>query len=235
MATIETLSEAANAPSPQLQSVMRKLAIAWTEFEGRLEATPIIKRLNRGQLVIDDYRAFLVNLRQQVVEGACWISRAASNISEAHFDLRSTLMHHAQTEHRDYQMLEADFVAAGGTLETIRSTPKNIGSEALSAWMYQQASKPDPFAMIGSMWIIEGLGSQKARDWGKAAIRQLDLGEDAARFLLYHGENDVEHMEEFQDMLSQMPLDDALIEDIVMCARVTGRLYALQLEEIHLA
>ena len=232
MASIETLSQPADTQSVQVQSALRKLAIAWTEFEARLETTPLIRKLNRGQLTLGEYQAFLLNLRQQVVEGACWISRAASNISEDYFELRSTLMQHAQTEHRDYQMLEADFVAAGGELEAIRSARKNIGSEALSAWMYQQASKPNPFSMIGAMWIIEGLGSQKARDWGKAALKQLDLPEEAARFLLYHGENDLEHMEEFQEMLTLMPLDEALIEDIVMCARVTGRLYALQLEEI---
>jgi hypothetical protein len=232
MASIETLSQPNTEQSAQVQSVMRKLAVAWTEFEARLETTVIIKRLNRGQLTIDDYHSFLLNLRQQVVEGACWISRAASNMSEARFELRSTLMQHAHTEHRDYQMLEADYVAAGGRLETMRSARKNIGSEALSAFMYHQASKPDPFAMIGAMWIIEGLGSQKARDWGRSAIKQLNLPEQAASFLFYHGENDLEHMEEFQHMLSLMPLDDALIEDIVVCARVTGRLYALQLEEM---
>ncbi len=232
MASVETLSRPDLNQSAPLQTVMRKLAIAWTEFEARLETTPLVRKLNRGQLTLEEYQAFLCNLRQQVVEGACWISRAASNISEDYFELRSTLMQHAHTEHRDYHMLEADYVAAGGTLETIQSAKKNIGSEALSAWMYHQASKPNPFALIGAMWIIEGLGSQKARDWGKAAIKQLNLPEDAARFLIYHGENDVEHMEEFQQMLAMMPLDDALIEDIVTCARVTGRLYALQLEEI---
>ena len=45
------------------------------------------------------------------------MSRAASNIGEDHLELRSTLMRHAVTEHRDFRLLEADFVAAGGALE----------------------------------------------------------------------------------------------------------------------
>lgn len=219
----------------RLQSVLRKLTVAWTEFEGRLEATPLIRKLNRGHLTLEDYRAFLINLRQQVVEGACWISRAASNISEDYFDLRSTLMQHAKTEHRDYRMLEDNYVEAGGRLEDIRGAKKNIGSEALSSWMYHQASKPDPFALIGAMWIIEGLGAQKASDWGRAVKAQLKLPESAVGFLLYHGEHDEDHMEEFQAMLAMMPLDDDLEERIVTAARVTGRLYALQIEEIDLA
>ncbi|MGJ3232128.1 MAG: iron-containing redox enzyme family protein [Oceanicaulis sp.] len=232
--TLHTRPPQAAAPE-RVQSVLRKLAIAWTAFEARLETTEIIRRLNRGRLTVEDYRAFLINLRQQVVEGACWISRAASNIGEAHFELRSTLIGHAATEHRDYKLLERDFVAAGGRLEDIVAAPKNIGSEALSAWMYHEASKPDPFALLGAMWIIEGLGSQKASDWGRAVRRRLDLPDEAVRFLLYHGENDADHMEEFKAMLAMIPLDDALEARLVRCAEVTGRLYALQLEEIDLA
>lgn len=225
----------AEEKSLRLQSTLRKLAIVWTEFEGRLETLPLIQRLNRGQLRVEDYRAFLINLRQQVVEGACWISRAASNIDEAHFELRSTLIGHAATEHRDYQLLQEDFVAAGGAIEDIRAAEKNVGSEALSAWMYHQASQPNPFHLLGAMWIIEGMGSQKASDWGQSVVKQLGLPKSAASFLLYHGENDADHMEEFQEMLAMIPLDEALEARLVRCAQVTGRLYALQLEEIDLA
>ena len=218
-----------------VQSVLRRLAVVWTEFEGRLEATPLIRRLNRGRLSREDYRAFLLNLRQQVVDGACWISRAASGIDEAHFELRSTLMGHATTEHRDYRLLEADYVAAGGRLEDIRGARKNVGSEALSAWMFHEAGKPNPFGLLGAMWIIEGLGSIKALDWGRSAQKQLDLPDEAVRFLTYHGQNDAEHMEEFAAML-RMVVGDAAVEDrIVRCAEVTGRLYALQIEEIALS
>ena len=85
------------------------------------------------------------------------MSRAASNVGEDHLKLRSTLMRHAVTEHRDFRLLEADFVAAGGALEDIQSAPKNVGSEALSAWMFHEASKPDPFGLLGAMFIIEGI------------------------------------------------------------------------------
>ncbi len=144
---------------------LRKLAVVFADFEQRLEATPLIRKLTRGRFEIADYHAFLINLRQQVKDGALWMSRAASNIGEDHLELRSTLMRHAVTEHRDFRLLEADFVAAGGALEDIQSAPKNVGSEALSAWMFHEASKPDPFGLLGAMFIIEGLGSIKARPW----------------------------------------------------------------------
>lgn len=211
---------------------LRKLAVVFADFEQRLEATPLIRKLTRGRFELADYHVFLVNLRQQVKDGSLWMSRAASNIGENHLELRSTLMRHAVTEHRDFRLLESDFVAAGGRLEDILSAPKNVGSEALSAWMFHEASKPDPFGLLGAMWIIEGLGSIKAKPWGMKVKERLGLPDEALKFLLYHGDNDVEHMEEFREMLAMVLPDPAVAERIVMTARVTARLYALQIEEI---
>ena len=230
-------STAARSPSPQggediVPDVLRRLAIVFTDFEQRLEATPLIRKLTRGRFELADYHAFLINLRQQVKDGALWMSRAASNIDEAHLELRSTLMRHAVTEHRDFRLLEADFVAAGGELATIRGAAKTVGSEALSAWMFHEASKPDPFGLLGAMFVIEGLGSVKAAPWGRQVQARLELPDEAVRFLLYHGENDAEHMQEFEAMLRMVPQDAATAERIVTCARETARLYALQIEEI---
>lgn len=216
------------------QSALRRLTAEWATFEARLHATPLVQRLDRGQFSLGDYRAFLCNLRQQVKDGACWIARAASNISESQFELRSILMQHAATEHRDYQLLEKDYIAAGGAAQDIRDAEKNVGSEALSAWMFHEASKPDPFGLLGAMWIIEGLGALKAKEWGGAIAKQLELPKSAVSFLLYHGENDEDHMEEFQDMLRLVAHLPGVADRIVKTARVTGRLYALQIEEIEI-
>lgn len=218
--------------SEGVADVLRKLTIVFAEFEGRLEQTPLIRKLTRGRFELADYQEFLVQLRQQVKDGALWMSRAASNIGEAHLELRSTLMKHAVTEHRDYRILEADYVATGGAIETIRGGEKNVGSEALSAWMFHEASKADPFGLLGAMWIIEGLGAIKAQEWGRRVKETLALPDEAVRFLLYHGENDAGHIEEFKSMLAMVLPDDAVAWRIVKTARVTARLYALQIEEI---
>lgn len=215
-----------------VSDVLRRLTVVFTEFEGRLAQTPLIRRLTRGRFELADYHAFLIGLRQQVKEGALWMSRAASNIDEQHLELRSMLMRHAVVEHRDFRLLEADFVAAGGALATIQGAEKNIGSEALSAWMFHEASKPNPFGLLGAMWIIEGLGSIKAAEWGGLVRQRLDLPDEAVRFLLYHGENEAEHIGEFQQMLGLVLPDEAVAARIVRTAEVTARLYALQIEEI---
>ena len=218
--------------SEGVADVLRRLTIVFAEFEGRLEQTPLIRKLTRGRFELADYQSFLVQLRQQVKDGALWMSRAASNIDEQHLELRSLMMKHAVTEHRDFRLLDADFVASGGDLEVIQNGEKNIGSEALSAWMFHEAGKPNPFGLLGAMWIIEGLGSIKAQEWGRRVKETLGLPDEAVRFLLYHGENDAQHIEEFKAMLAMVLPDEAVSNRIVRTAQVTARLYALQIEEI---
>ena len=228
MAALRTVDE----HEAQVAAVMRRLAVVWTSFEARLEATPLIRKLNRGRFELGDYHAFLIQLRQQVKDGALWMSRAASNVGEAHLELRSALMRHAVVEHRDFRLLEADFVASGGELAVIQAGEKNIGSEALSGWMFNEASQPNPFGLLGAMFIIEGLGSIKATDWGERVRDRLGLRPEAVRFLLYHGENDSGHIQEFETMLRMVLPSDLVSRRIVRCAEVVARLYALQIEEV---
>ena len=213
-------------------SLVRRLATVWLEFERQMHLVPVIERLNRGKLRQEDYQSLLRNLRQQVVEGARWIARAASNITADSFDIRSRFLSHAHEEHRDFLMLEENYVSVGGCREDIVNAEKNIGSEALSAWMFHKSSRENPVDLFGAMFIIEGLGHRLAAKWGKAIQNQLDLGPDQVSFLLYHGENDDNHMDRMWDSLEALDLTQRIVDDIVKTAKVTARLYRLQLEEL---
>jgi 3-oxoacyl-[acyl-carrier-protein] synthase III len=213
-------------------ALMRRLADVWIDFESRLNQVPIVDKLNRGRLRLEDYKLLLLNLRQQVMEGARWISRAASNITIEAFELRSMFIGHAADEHRDYQMIERDYIAVGGRLEEINSAEKNLGSEALSAWMFHRASQENPFDLFGAMFIIEGLGNRLAKRWGSKIKEQLGLKNEQVSFLLYHGVNDASHFEKLENAIHSGLLTERLVERIVKTAKVTARLYALQLEEL---
>src|SRR5262245_29105170 len=213
-------------------SLMRRLAQVWVDFETRLNRAPIVDKLNRGKLRIEDYRSLLLNLRQQVVEGSRWIARAASNIAVELFPLRSMFISHAGEESRDYQMIERDYLAVDERPEEIQLAEKNIGSEALSAWMFHRASHENPLDLLGAMFIIEGLGARMARRWGVQIREQLGLDERQVSFLLYHGANDDNHFAKLEAAIGSGMLTEELARRIVKTAKVTARLYALQLEEL---
>jgi 3-oxoacyl-[acyl-carrier-protein] synthase-3 len=129
-------------------------------------------------------------------------------------------------------MLEHDYVAAGGRIEEIQGGRKNLGSEALSGYLFHQASLPDPIDLLGAMFIIEGLGTAKVAGWANRLRDSLALTADQVTFLDYHGEADDEHFEILRQILRSDVVDRAAAERIVRTAAVVARLYAMQLEAI---
>jgi 3-oxoacyl-[acyl-carrier-protein] synthase-3 len=214
------------------RTLVLELALVWAEFERMLRATPVIQRLENGTITVQDYKRLLVNLRQQVMEGARWIARAASNVSIDRFPMRSAFIEHAADEHKDYQMIERDYCALGGTMEEMTSTPKNVGSEALSSFMFHHASQPDPVDLLGAMFVIEGLGKRKAAEWAARLRKALRLRDDQVSFLSYHGRNDDVHFDKLRNAIASAFVDRTAAERIVKTAKVTARLYVLQLEEL---
>ncbi|WP_355660367.1 hypothetical protein [Halomonas salifodinae] len=214
------------------QACLQGLMRVWFDFERQLGRLPLIQRLDRGELSLAEYRTLLLNLRQQVIEGARWISRCASSFDRHHADLRSVVIQHARDEHRDYELLEQDYVAAGGDLAEIQAAPRNIGSEALHAFMMYRAGQPNPTDLVGAMWIIEGLGQKMAGDW--AARVETATGGDGGytRFMRYHGEHDDDHLATLYGLIDRVCRDPEAPEAILRTARVVARLYALQLEEV---
>ena len=220
------------APEDGAGTLFERLAEVWVELEDRLDRVPILQRLADGTVTLEDYRRLLFNLRQQVVDGSPWISSAASSFDIEHFELRAAAIRHAEEEHRDYLMLERDYVAIGGTLEELRRGRKNIGSEALSGYMFHYAGQPNPVGLLGAMFIIEGLGAKRAAGWAARFQEVLGLADNQVHFMRYHQDADAGHTGDMEAILTSGIIDDRDADDIVRCAQVVARLYALQLEEL---
>jgi 3-oxoacyl-[acyl-carrier-protein] synthase-3 len=226
-------AELEQSPNQIVQWLARELTHVWLDFERMLSATPIIQRLETGQLNQQDYRDLLCNLRQQVVDGARWIARASSSFEVEYFELRALILHHAVDEHRDFTMLEKNYVAVGGELATIQNADKNIGSEALSAFIFHRASQPNPIDLLGAMFVIEGLGKTKVGQWASMIQQQLQLNKTQVSFMLYHQDNDEHHFEKLRQVIQSGLVDQQAARKIVKTAKTVARLYALQLEELN--
>ena len=123
-------------------------------------------------------------------------------------------------------------MSVGGGLEEITKGEKNIGSEALSAWMFHKASQDNPIDLLGAMFIIEGVGNRLAGKWATSIKRQLNLSDEQVSFLAYHGTVDGDHLEKLWRLLESDLVTDDISDRIVKVAKVTARLYRLQLEEL---
>lgn len=212
--------------------LIRQLSKIWIDFETDLLKIPIVQKIHDGKMRLEDYKLLLIDLRQQVIDGSQWISRAASNIDIELFELRSAFIKHTAVEHKDYQMLEANYVNLGEPLEHIQAGEKNIGSLALSNFMFQQASKNNPIDLLGAMFIIEGIGKRLAAYWGNMIKDQLNLDKNQVSFFTYHGVADEKHFESLEDALNHPLMNMGLAKQIAKTAKTTAALYKMQLQEL---
>ena len=212
--------------------LVRQLSQIWINFESNLLKTPIVKNIHEGTLSLDKYKLLLHDLRQQVIDGSQWISRAASNIDIEIFELRSAFIKHTATEHKDYQLLEKNYENLGENPNNIRTGKKNIGTIALTSFMFQQASKPNPIDLLGSMFIIEGIGKRLAGYWGEMIKEQLNLKDDQVSFFTYHGVADENHFHNLEKALDHPLMNMDLAKRIANTAKVTAKLYEMQLNEL---
>lgn len=219
--------------NPHAQVCLQHLLRVWLGFERDLSTVPLLRRLDLGTYTVEDHLCLLRNLRQQVIEGSRWITRTASSFDRNYAEIRSTVIAHAVDEHRDYELLEKDYVASGGQLEDILGMERNVGSEALHGFLMYRASRNNPVDLLGAMWIIEGLGEKMARSWAERIHELTGLGEDSTRFMTYHGHNDGDHMQRFYRTLDDVCVDETTTLSIVKTAQVVARLYRLQLEELN--
>jgi 3-oxoacyl-[acyl-carrier-protein] synthase-3 len=226
------LGQPADGDSPAVARALGELAGVWAELQRGLARVPVVRRIEDGSVTLEDYRSLLLNLRQQVVDGGRWISLAAANFSAELFWLRSAAIRHAADEHCDYQLLERDFAAVGGDPGLMAVTSPNIGSAALSGFVFHRAGQPDPVDLLGAMFVIEGLGAANAAGWAGRLAGARGLRDDQLSFLRYHAAGDSEHFGLLAAALRSGLLDDAALRRVVHTARVTARLYTLQLEEL---
>lgn len=210
----------------------RAFAQVWFDFDKQLKATPIVEAIENGSITSDQYQSYLRNMRQQVSQGARWITRAASSMDNTHVELRNALIRHASAEHQDFRMLENDYVNGGGTLEEIQNAPMNIGSEALSSFIMSEASFTNPAGIFGATFIIEGLGSHKAASWANGIQQALNISNDRVSFLRYHGEADHDHYDNLVKVLTSPFITPEVAINARRIAKIVGRLYALQLQEL---
>lgn len=228
-----------HAPSasrePHAGRTLAELAGVWHDYQSRLRRTPLFAKITDGRLTRADYLAWMGAWIPQVRRGSEWMRRAVAQIREPYLTLVPLITAHAGDEQDDYQILFDDYRRAGGAVSELDALRRNPGGEALNAFMFRLADEPNPVALLGAIYIIEGTGQRVIPQLLPSMKQQLALPTSAFRFLAYHGENDVAHLARFLQALEIVAANDPdgrAHTAIVEAARATAELYLLQVQYV---
>jgi 3-oxoacyl-[acyl-carrier-protein] synthase-3 len=224
-----------SARSEPMASLIGELASVWHDYQSRLRRTPLIRKITTGSFTQADYLAWMSAWVPQVRYGSQWMRDAAAQISEPFLALKPLVSAHAGDEQDDYAILFDDYQRAGGRAASLDDLRRNPGGEALNAYMFRLASEPNPVALLGGIYIIEGTGQRVIPQLLPALRKQLRLPEQALRFLVYHGANDEAHLARWLNAVEIVLAHDPTgrhARAIVETARATSELYLLQFQYV---
>ncbi|MCD9026947.1 hypothetical protein LDO26_01790 [Luteimonas sp. BDR2-5] len=219
---------------PEVARLLRELALVWHDYRSRVWRTPLVRRILDGSVGKADYVGWMEQWVPQVREGSLWMREAADHLTPKYAVLRETVHHHADDEQYDYNVLFEDYRNAGGRVASLDALRRNPGGEALNAYLHARAAQPDAVGLLGAMYIIEGTGQRIVPALLPLLRQRLGWLGKSFRFLAYHGENDVAHLQRWLQALEVAigiggrEAADEILED----ARHVAVLYARQLAMI---
>lgn len=222
------------AADPLVRTLLRELASVWHDYRSRAWRAPIVARITRAEVTHDDLVRWMGDWIPQVQQGSIWMRKAVAGLDDRHAALRELVTAHANDEQYDFRILFEDYRRAGGPVARIEDLRRNAGGEALNAYLHARAERPNAIGLLGAIYIIEGTGRRIVPALLPELRRQLALPLEAVRFLHYHGENDVNHLERWLRCAEHVLRvgGQAAVDDIVATARDTAQLYLMQLEAV---
>ena len=215
-----------------VESLLLELGHIWHDYRSNVFRSEFAHRIFNGSIQPVDYQKWMENWIPQVREGSLWMRTAISNLSKKFEGIQELIEQHATEEQFDFNILYADYKNAGGT-KALDDLKRNPGGEELNNFMYEKARSKDALGLLGGIFIIEGTGNKIIPTLLPFLKKHLGMQMNVFKFLEYHGENDVHHLERWANAVDMaLTLEPSCYEDILKTARKVAELYRKQWEMV---
>ena len=228
-----TITPSSRAAAPHLLVVSLRAELQ--ELVLQADAHPVFKALADGSATRDLYAAFLAETRHYIAETYPTLQAAGRRLQG--LGLQETFVavfdEKAAEEKGHDRLIDRDLATLGVDVAAALAAGPGRWVQAYKAWVKATTAGRHPLAFLGTAYMLEGLGVQRAGVVSralKAAGRIERIGE-ALTFLDVHAEADIGHVEELETTLAS--LDDGIdASAITVTAGATRVFYLGMLDEI---
>ena len=198
--------------------------IAETEKE-RIGFTsiPLIREAVRSGASREVYVDFLIQAYHHVKHTFTELAFAASRTTDERY--QDALFEYMEEERGHEKWILNDIEAMGGNAASVRDGTPGIACQVMVGYTYYAIEWVSPYAMLGSVHVLEGMSTllaDKAADAIQRALGRRD--KEGFSYLRSHGALDIEHVAFFKTLVNG--LTDATTQKIVIeSSKVFYRLY----------
>jgi pyrroloquinoline quinone (PQQ) biosynthesis protein C len=201
----------------------RLIAATVTERE-RFLAIPILQRALRGAVSNEQYITFLGQAYHHVKHTVPLLMGCGYRLPEQHAWLRAAVGEYIEEEMGHEEWILDDIAACNGDREAARTATPLPATEFMVAYAYDVIQRRNPIGFFGMVLVLEGTSAAIASRAAAVIRENLNLPENAFRYLNSHGLLDQDHMQFFENLMNRItdPMDQ---QTVTHCANMFYRLY----------
>ncbi len=181
-----------------------------------LFAAPIIDRCFNGEIIIEDYVAFLMQAFHHVRHTTPLLMATGARIPHEKEWLREAIAEYIEEELGHQEWVLNDIAACGFNKESARHSQPNFETELMVAYAYDIIHRVSPLGFFGMVHVLEGTSISTADMAADAIQKKLNLPDNAFSYMRSHGALDQKHVEFFSSLMNR--IDDAKDQHIIIHA-----------------
>ncbi len=184
---------------------------------------PLVETAVRHGAPQELYRGFLGEAYHHVKHTFPLLALAASRTDDEGY--QAALLEYMVEERGHEKWILDDIAAMGGDAEAVRLGQPRTPCRVMIAYAYDAVGRVSPYAMLGSVHVLEGLSVRLADLLADAMKKRLGLsGDRGFSYLRSHGSLDQEHVAFFRALVDGF--DDPATQAIIIDhSKVFYRLY----------
>ena len=213
------------------QTFFEKLQAQTEQSRAYLLSAPIIQRCMQGDVVKDEYVAFLIQAFHHVKHTTPLLMSAGAHMPSHKEWLREALAEYIEEELGHQEWILNDIGKCGFDKEVARASQPNSATELMVAYAYDMTNRVNPVGFFGMVYVLEGTSAAMADQAADNIRRALNLPESAFSYLRSHGSLDQEHVKFFENLVNK--IDDSTDQaQIIHCANMFYHLYGNVFREL---
>jgi heme oxygenase len=196
-----------------------------------LTSAPIIRRALAGEILRDEYIAFLTQAFHHVRHTVPLLMAVGARLPARLGWLRKEVIHYTEEEEGHEQWILNDIEAAGGDASAASMSMPSTAADSMIAYAYDTAMRRNPVGFFGMVFVLEGASVALACDAADRIQAALQLPNRALTYLRSHGQLDQQHVQHLYGILDRLDEQEDRIA-VEQCARVMFRLYGNVFREL---
>ncbi len=196
-----------------------------------LFSAPIFARCMSGQIIVEDYVAFLTQAYHHVKHTTPLLMSVGGRLPEQKEWLRDAVAEYIEEELGHQEWVLNDIAACGFDKEKARRSTPNQATEILVGYAYDTVNRINPLGFFGMVHVLEGTSISSADSAADMIQKALKLPNKAFSYLRSHGALDQEHVQFFAGLMNRID-DPTEQQQIIHSAKMFYLLYGNVLRSV---